>query len=386
LSRIRTLSLIVALAAFTTSGGAVVPVAAASDVHCGDVITRDTTLDSDLVCSGNGLVIEGDGHTLDLAGHIIEGSGVGAGVSTGHSDTVVTDGRIEGFSIGVTVAGLPGDEEEGPPTGDVLNDLVVARNVRGISLELTVGTSIVRNVVRENVGEGIVESEGAGTQVEHNVISDNGGSFLGAGVRLEYSSGDVVERNTIARNTAEGITLGTSSGEIVRRNVIVDNASRLGAAGGVFLFDEANGNLIERNTISRNLAGIVLAAETAGNTITRNVVTDNTTDGVSARSSQGTTIDRNRVEKNGGNGISLEVASCGNQVFDNHARANGADGIRVASGDLCGGNHAAILGGNHADWNGDLGIEVLSGDVIDAGNNHARHNGDPAQCVGVRCR
>jgi hypothetical protein len=47
--------------------------AQASHVSCGDTITADTTLDSDLVdCPNNGIVIGADDITLDLNGHMIE--------------------------------------------------------------------------------------------------------------------------------------------------------------------------------------------------------------------------------------------------------------------------------------------------------------------------
>ena len=46
----------------------------ANHVSCGETITTDTTLDSDLVnCPNNGIVIGADGITLDLAGHRIDG-------------------------------------------------------------------------------------------------------------------------------------------------------------------------------------------------------------------------------------------------------------------------------------------------------------------------
>src|SRR5512145_568752 len=57
------------------------PPAAATHVSCGDTITQDTTLDSDLVgCAGDGLVIGADGVTVDLGGHRIDGAGAGAGI------------------------------------------------------------------------------------------------------------------------------------------------------------------------------------------------------------------------------------------------------------------------------------------------------------------
>ena len=45
-------------------------------MSCGDTITTDTTLDSDLVdCPTNGIVIGADNVTLDLNGHTIDGDG-----------------------------------------------------------------------------------------------------------------------------------------------------------------------------------------------------------------------------------------------------------------------------------------------------------------------
>ena len=50
--------------------------ASANHVSCGDEITADTTLDSDLVnCENNGIVIGADDITLDLNGHRIDGDG-----------------------------------------------------------------------------------------------------------------------------------------------------------------------------------------------------------------------------------------------------------------------------------------------------------------------
>jgi hypothetical protein len=48
----------------------------ARHVGCGDTITTDTTLESDLVdCPNNGIVIGADNITLDLNDHTIDGDG-----------------------------------------------------------------------------------------------------------------------------------------------------------------------------------------------------------------------------------------------------------------------------------------------------------------------
>ncbi len=43
-----------------------------------------------------------------------------------------------------------------------------------------------------------------------------------------------------------------------------------------------------------------------------------------------------------------------------------------------------FIGWNTATKNGDLGIEAVPG-VTDGGGNHASGNGNPLQCVNVRC-
>jgi hypothetical protein len=56
--------LALALVSFCPAG------ALASHVRCGDTITANTTLDSDLLdCAGDGIGIGADGITLDLNGH-----------------------------------------------------------------------------------------------------------------------------------------------------------------------------------------------------------------------------------------------------------------------------------------------------------------------------
>src|SRR5215510_2437000 len=90
-------------------------VAQAKVLHCGDVITVNTRLASDLVnCPDNGLVIGADNITLDLNGHVIDGDGTrvpscppdatcdtGVDNTAGHSHVTVKGGSIRQFNVGV---------------------------------------------------------------------------------------------------------------------------------------------------------------------------------------------------------------------------------------------------------------------------------------------
>src|SRR5829696_9863669 len=91
--------------------------ASASHVGCGETITTDTTLDSDLVnCPNNGIVIGASNITLDLNGHTIDGDGmpvdpcpegeacdVGVLNRAGYDRLTIVGGTIRQFGVGIVV-------------------------------------------------------------------------------------------------------------------------------------------------------------------------------------------------------------------------------------------------------------------------------------------
>jgi parallel beta-helix repeat protein len=68
----------------------------------------------------------------------------------------------------------------------------------------------------------------------------------------------------------------------------------------------------------------------------------------------------------------------GTTVLRNKANRNGANGIEVDSSDT-------TLTRNRANFNRWLGIDAVEG-VTDGGDNKAKHNGDPAQCLVIACK
>src|SRR5690242_3715327 len=87
------------------AGAAPGGVAAASDPPaCGRHVTHDVRLRADLACAGDGLIIDADGVTVDLAGHRLTGSGSGSGITVAaHSQVGVRRGTIAGFGDGVAL-------------------------------------------------------------------------------------------------------------------------------------------------------------------------------------------------------------------------------------------------------------------------------------------
>ena len=126
---------VVSVCAAVTIGAlstALVGTAAATHVDCGDVITQDTTLDSNVgPCKSDGLVIAASGVTLDLNGYSVLGNKKNAEQVGIHlqnvSDVTVTSSRpggtVAGFDAGVVVEGGSGNEVSNLTVRDNINDL-----------------------------------------------------------------------------------------------------------------------------------------------------------------------------------------------------------------------------------------------------------------------
>jgi parallel beta-helix repeat protein len=321
-----------------------VPVAAdATHVRCGDVVTQDTTLDSDLVdCPGNGVVIGASGITVDLGGHTVDGTpesgGKGIDDSAGHDEVTVRNGTVRDFFRGVDLRG----------TDRSLISRLTFASTSAVNLEEADGNVITRNNI---AGNGVTVFVGS----SHNVIEGNSISGPGTGIQLwggltgpAEVRGTRIERNRLTGN-AVGLLIYLGAIETVASGNEVSGNSDLGVAVA------GTSTLLERNTVSGNGQGIHV-------------------------SGQHTRLLRNRVTGNDGDGV---LAGAGNNAFGtvlegNTASGNGDDGIDVE-------NAQTSLARNTANDNGDFGIEAVAG-VTDNGGNRAAGNGNPAQCLNVACR
>ena len=319
----------------------------AAHVGCGDVITEDATLDSNLVdCPGDGVVIGASGVTLDLAGRTIDGTGapgpVGVNNRAGHDGVTVTHGTIREFRTSVDLRKQQGGE---------VSHLVAAGH---IGLSDSSDIRIERNVAGGGIG---VMLESDRVLIARNEI--DGGVIL-AGVPPSVFGGGfpddaIIDRNTVRPNMA----LFQAPNATVTRNRVLGSPKY--DIAGIFIRGSQGSALVDRNEVSGAIIGISLFMTRA--TVTRNLVVDNATDGIWAATNARALIDRNRSERNGDDGIDVDV-------IPSLPPLPGTE---------------PTLSRNFANFNGDLGIEAVPG-VIDGGGNKARGNGNPAQCVNVSCR
>jgi len=75
----------------------------AGHVSCGSTITTDTTLDSDLSCSGTAIAIGADNVVLDCQGHKITGVGTGFGIQAqSRQNIIIQNCVVQNFAVGIS--------------------------------------------------------------------------------------------------------------------------------------------------------------------------------------------------------------------------------------------------------------------------------------------
>jgi parallel beta-helix repeat protein len=309
--------------------------ALATHVGCGDTITQDTKLDSDVgPCPGDGIVIGADNITLDLGGHVMSGddSGLDHGVQNfgGFDGVAVKNGEIRDFGVGARFFSS------------------VASSFTGLTVTSNDGSAIV------------LELGSPSGSIVNNSITDN--NF---GVVLNLSSMNEITGNSFDSNAASGLLILTDSDQ--------NRVTRNSFFGGN-IFGNNEGIHVEDNSGSTTADGNVLRGNRASNHSTVGVNIGN--------GAVGTNLIRNDVTANAFDGIHVASGAINTLLLGNNSSSNFEDGIHVESS-------ATTLTRNVANFNTSWGINAVEG-VTDGGGNKAKGNGliDPAdgdQCLNVSC-
>ena len=280
----RAMVLALVVAGFTVVGGGQ---ALASHVGCGDTITTDTTLDSDLVnCPNNGIIIGADNITLDLNGHTIDGDGtpvdpcpegelcdIGVLNLAGHDRLTIVGGTVQQFGVGVLVEG-------------------------GAAHRLH------QFAASDNTDFGIIVGGSTDSVIEQTSMSDNGTS----GLVLVESRGALVAGNAVSGSNGYAIFTAVVDDSRIQNNDLDGNDH------GIAVFDGGSRNLIQQNVVSHSSGSAIDVGGGAGNRIERNRLIDNG-DGIITVDVQDTLISRNLLtdtgssttpEQSGGFGILVD--------------------------------------------------------------------------------
>lgn len=364
--------------AATTGIGATMmaPMAAHAAVECGQVVTASLTLDHNLNCTGNGILINGSNVVLDLGGHTISGppstdTGVGPrGIiaSGGRTGITIRNGTVRGFDSGVDVH--PG------ANGTVVTGLTLQANGTGIRISGGASSNrVTANTIIDTVRFGAIQMGGNGHLAENNTI------FRGNGVGVSMSgNNNIIRGNRINEMGFNAIRLDAFPGnpgpffDNQLNNNQISGSSRVGNATSISV-NNGSGTRISGNVINgRRTTPGVFVLNSAGTVVAGNTLTNNSSTGVLIRgTSTGTRVTGNRSMQNSFSGITVENGPTGTLVADNVVFGNGGNGIQVQSA-------STTVARNIAVSNGNLGIFAVNG-VTDGGGNKASGNGNPAQCT-----
>jgi hypothetical protein len=317
--------------------------ALASHVSCGDTITQDTTLDSDLIdCPSNGIVIGASNITLDLGGHLIDGPNPAPieladfppdGVSdrAGYSNVTIQNGRIQEFQNGVDFGGYRPEAGETPSSSNTVRGLSIS-GFRGITAWDTSGLTIEQNEIRAT--QPILLQGTLGSS--HATIRRNSTS---GGDVLVFAPDSTLERNSVQ----SGRILVGGDRYLIARNLVRDSSDvGIGIVG--------DDGVVTGNVATGHVDGLYVAGT---NLVEKNDFSSNRLDGI-------------------------WVVSGRPELLHNSTNRNGDDGIQVDS-------PGSRVTKNRAYENGDFGIFANAG-VTDGGGNKAAGNGNPAQCLNVACK
>ena len=226
--------------------------AQATHVSCGDTLTADTTLDSDLTCAtAPGLTIGTNGITLDCDGFTVTGPGSGDGILLdGRSGVTVKSCHVTNFTLGFHLSSSHGNTLEG--------NTAKGSGLRGFRLFSSHGNTLIRN--RSSGGfDGFKLISSSNNILTKNAAMDN----QLVGFRLESSDGNTLTTNKAWRN-GEGFFLILTSGNTLAGNRALRN-------GQGFHLTLSDGTTLLRNTaLGSGANGFVASATSVSNTFTRN--------------------------------------------------------------------------------------------------------------------
>jgi nitrous oxidase accessory protein NosD len=207
-----------------------------TNAACGQVVEGLVELNSNLNCSGDGLIVGGDDTTIRLNGHTIMGPGPDSskvGISVGNQDGVRIEGpgTIEQFQAGILASGAE---------GTMVTELILEDNQIAIFSTGTEGLQAMQNIVTRN----------------------------SIGVASHSSNGLDLRENLLTGNVLAGITFVATGQSLVSTNNVIESEN------GIFVDPQSSDNNIESNNVLRNKVDLNNANGLATN-VNQNGFSDN---------------------------------------------------------------------------------------------------------------
>ena len=217
-----------------------------TNAACGQVVEGLVELNSDLNCSGDGLIVGKDGTTIRLNGHAITGPGPDSskvGLSVGPYDNVRIEGpgTIEQYQAGILASGakdtlitrltLTGNQIALFATGteglQAMQNMVM-KNQIGVATHTSKDLLLSENLVSGNPLAGMTFVNTADSMVStNNILESENGIFIDAQSSDNRIDSNNILRNTVDLNNANGLATNVNSNSFSDNNCAISNPSGL---------------------------------------------------------------------------------------------------------------------------------------------------------------
>jgi parallel beta-helix repeat protein len=314
----------------------------------------DTSYNTNI--SGNGL-ISGNSNGIRLyhaTGNVVSGNNLPANLWC----AIVLDGSSNNHITGSNALtyNVEGIHLMNNANNNIINGTTITGNSSswcGISVWASTGNNLTNNSVTGNQ-EGIYVTQGA----SYNTVSQNNiNNNLNSAICLDQNSQhNNIQNNTNINLNGNGIRLYQATLNTITLNTITQSV------WAAICLDNANSNNVSWNTVSSNQEGIYIFNNANNNIIFHNTATNNAYSGICVNSATGNNLTGNTISLNG-NGIRLYNYADNNNITSNTISQQGWAGIVIDS------SHQNQIHYNTIQSNGE-GLYSMNG----SNNNHIYYN------------
>jgi parallel beta-helix repeat protein len=182
---------------------------------CGQVVSGNVTLTSNLNCAGDGLIVGADHTVISLNGYSLSGPGkdsskVGIMIPATSDVEVRGPGAINNFQAGVLMTGAMHAK---------VSTLIAQDNQIAIFMTGTRDTMVSENILKRNT----------------------------IAIAAHSADGIDAETNILTGNALAGVTVVNTFGSTVSTNTIE------GSTNGIFIDPQSNNNVVDSNTALKNV-------------------------------------------------------------------------------------------------------------------------------------
>jgi nitrous oxidase accessory protein NosD len=203
---------------------------ATTNPACGQVVSGNVTLTSNLNCAGDGLIVGDDNTVINMDGHAITGPGsdsskVGIMIPATANVEVVGPGSIEGYQAAILATGNQGLK---------VSRLVLTTNQIGVFLTGSSKALIQENIMSKNkIGTAVHSARAVGVNAFGSTISGNNIQGSSDGIFFDPQSHDNVIDSNIAKENTEDINNGNGLPLNINNNNFKDNLCTLSTPSGI---------------------------------------------------------------------------------------------------------------------------------------------------------